>query len=126
VHATVDGIALIRRGATAGFASRLCHVYEEEKSECLKWFSSKANFSASVERAKLSATFGTCKLEILGMFPPRTEAPTADKLTLCYAPHVDMTTVIEVEVGCAHSRLSYPLCADRSVSLLRRLIARRS
>lgn len=32
------------------------------------------------------------------MFPPRTEAPTADKLTLCYAPHVDMTTVIEVEV----------------------------
>ncbi|EZA56674.1 Transcription factor AP-2-epsilon [Ooceraea biroi] len=31
------------------------------------------------------------------MFPPRTEAPTADKLTLCYAPHVDMTTVIEVE-----------------------------
>lgn len=38
------------------------------------------------------------KLEVLGMFPPRTEAPTADKLTLCYAPHVDMTTVIEVEV----------------------------
>lgn len=32
------------------------------------------------------------------MFPPRTEAPTADKLALCYAPHVDMTTVIEVEV----------------------------
>ncbi|KOC60793.1 hypothetical protein WH47_07005 [Habropoda laboriosa] len=31
------------------------------------------------------------------MFPPRTEAPTADKLALCYAPHVDMTTVIEVE-----------------------------
>lgn len=41
---------------------------------------------------------GTGKLEILGMFPPRTEAPTADKLALCYAPHVDMTTVIEVEV----------------------------
>lgn len=35
------------------------------------------------------------------MFPPRTEAPTADKLALCYAPHVDMTTVIEVEV-CSH------------------------
>ncbi|XP_023290449.1 transcription factor AP-2-epsilon isoform X2 [Orussus abietinus] len=31
------------------------------------------------------------------MFPPRTEAPTGDKLALCYAPHVDMTTVIEVE-----------------------------
>ncbi|XP_008553742.1 transcription factor AP-2-epsilon isoform X3 [Microplitis mediator] len=31
------------------------------------------------------------------MFPPRTEAPTADKLALCYAPHVDMTTVMEVE-----------------------------
>lgn len=33
------------------------------------------------------------------MFPPRTEAPTADKLALCYAPHVDMTTVMEVEVN---------------------------
>ncbi|KAJ8683979.1 hypothetical protein QAD02_019771 [Eretmocerus hayati] len=31
------------------------------------------------------------------MFPPRTDAPSADKLALCYAPHVDMTTVIEVE-----------------------------
>lgn len=32
------------------------------------------------------------------MFPPRTEAPTADKLTLCYAPHVDMGAVMEIEV----------------------------
>lgn len=32
------------------------------------------------------------------MFPPRTEAPTADKIALCYAPHVDMTAVMEIEV----------------------------
>ena len=32
------------------------------------------------------------------MFPPRTEAPSAEKLALCYAPHVDMASVIEIEV----------------------------
>lgn len=53
------------------------------------------------------------KLEILGMFPPRTEAPTADKLALCYAPHVDMTTVIEVEV-CFHETFYDSLCSIRS------------
>ncbi|XP_011495977.1 PREDICTED: transcription factor AP-2-epsilon isoform X1 [Ceratosolen solmsi marchali] len=31
------------------------------------------------------------------MFPPRTETSNVEKLTLCYAPHVDMTTVIEIE-----------------------------
>ena len=43
--------------------------------------------------------FSAGKLEVLGMFPPRTETSTAEKLALCYAPHVDMTTVIEVEVN---------------------------
>lgn len=61
----------------------------------------KSVLEISVVIASYPATILNCgidKLEILGMFPPRTEAPTADKLALCYAPHVDMTTVIEVEV----------------------------
>ncbi|KAK0096176.1 hypothetical protein PV326_006239 [Microctonus aethiopoides] len=44
-----------------------------------------------------SLWWGKHELEIFEMFPPRTEAPTGDKLALCYAPHVDMTTVIEIE-----------------------------
>jgi len=58
VHATVDGTAIVRhRGATAGFASRLCHVYEEERSECLKWFSGKANFSAKRRTCEIIGNF---------------------------------------------------------------------
>lgn len=64
----------------------------------MRWLPRRANFHAeSADRAS-PLTHGAGKLEILGMFPPRTEAPTADKLTFCYAPHVDMATVIEVEV----------------------------
>lgn len=50
------------------------------------------------EVAREASSIHISKLEVLGVFPPRTEAPMADKLALCYAPHVDMTTVIEVEV----------------------------
>lgn len=45
--------------------------------------------------------------ELLEMFPPRTEAPCAEKLALCYAPHVDMTTVIEVEVRICPKQKTY-------------------
>lgn len=50
------------------------------------------------EVAREASSTQTGKLEVLGVYPPRTEAPIVDKLALCYAPHVDMTTVIEVEV----------------------------
>lgn len=81
-----------------GIPLALCHVYDDEEGSELRWLSRRANFSA--ESADCASPFihGAGKLEILGMFPPRTEAPTADKLTFCYAPHVDMATVIEVEV----------------------------
>lgn len=74
----------------------------------MRWLLKRANFHAESAARASPLTHGAGKLEILGMFPPRTEAPTADKLTFCYAPHVDMATVIEVEVRRSPLYRSFP------------------
>lgn len=73
----------------------------------MRWPPRRANFHAESAARASPLTHGAGKLEILGMFPPRTEAPTADKLTFCYAPHVDMATVIEVEVRRSVRSIAY-------------------
>ncbi|KYM82500.1 hypothetical protein ALC53_06990 [Atta colombica] len=99
IIARADATADVEAGVARsdGIPLALCRVYDDEEGSELRWFPRRANFSVeSADRAS-PLIYGAGKLEILGMFPPRTEAPTADKLTFCYAPHVDMATVIEVE-----------------------------
>lgn len=85
-------VCLLIRGEGLSSAAKWCSIDTEP------WFVRCAGNNSAPSGCHQDLEPETDKLEILGMFPPRTEAPTADKLALCYAPHVDMTTVIEVEV----------------------------